>query len=257
MELYKLKVSKASLGRYDMEYNSDSSEMKKEFDDLIHEFLTDGFIDEKERSVLIKKAQKLGIDPDEADLYITAQQQKYDNVIDSAKEKAKGNKCPHCGKPVHELTDLCPYCFEPMTPSSTKEFNDILNKLEDALVNLKSGYEIERAKALVERYVRKAKLYYNSNPKVKDLLFEIDYEMSRVQKKLDHQRKRQNVKSFFAWLGAAFCILFTIAGTAFFIHMTVITYGDDSFLWGMGAFYFALIFIIATVFYIKKVCVEN
>lgn len=48
----------------------------KEFEDLLKEYLTDGVISTQERQVLLKKAQKLGYDVDEVDLYIDAQLQK-------------------------------------------------------------------------------------------------------------------------------------------------------------------------------------
>ena len=48
----------------------------QELDDLIKEYLTDGIISAKERLVLLNKAQALGLNVDEVDLYIDAQQQK-------------------------------------------------------------------------------------------------------------------------------------------------------------------------------------
>ena len=63
-------------------------------DDLIKEYLTDGIISEKERAVLLKKAEDLGIDRDEMDLYIDAQQQKTDQAVDAAANKRRGKTCP-------------------------------------------------------------------------------------------------------------------------------------------------------------------
>lgn len=50
----------------------------EELDNLIQEYLTDGIISAKERQVLLNKAQSLGLNLDEVDLYIDAQQQKAD-----------------------------------------------------------------------------------------------------------------------------------------------------------------------------------
>ena len=63
-------------------------------DDLIKEYLTDGIISEKERAVLLKKAEELGIDKDEMDLYIDAQQQKTEQAVDAATNKRRGKTCP-------------------------------------------------------------------------------------------------------------------------------------------------------------------
>lgn len=237
MELYKLKISKASLDRYDVECKSDSSEMKKEFDDLIHEFLTDGFIDEKERSVLIKKAQKLGIDPDEADLYITAQQQKYDNVIDSAKEKEKGKKCPHCYKPVHELTDLCPYCFEPMTPKASKELEEILDKLEDALVSMKSWKDFDKNKAIVERYERKARMYYSNHPKVRALLAEVEREKLKAESQFKSMERKETITSIIKWVWSALAIVIGLVVAAVGIEADVPLVGITGFGLIIGGIY--------------------
>ena len=82
----------------------------KELDDLIQEYLTDGIISAKERQVLLNKAQALGLNLDEVDLYIDAQEQKMQQSIEAAKNKRKGKICPYCGESVPELTDKCPYC---------------------------------------------------------------------------------------------------------------------------------------------------
>lgn len=50
----------------------------EELDYLIQEYLSDGIISDKERQVLLNKAQALGLNVDEVDLYIDAQQQKAD-----------------------------------------------------------------------------------------------------------------------------------------------------------------------------------
>lgn len=62
----------------------------KELDELIKEYLTDGIITSKERQVLLKKAQQMGLDVDEIDLYIDAQQQKVDQAVETTKRNARG-----------------------------------------------------------------------------------------------------------------------------------------------------------------------
>lgn len=149
----------------------------EELDLLIQEFLTDGILTDKERQVVLKKAEGMGLDRDEIDLYLDAQVQKIDQVTDAAVRKRKSKECPYCGAPVPQLADKCPECGQFITPEASKELQDILDKLEDALVNMKSRKDVERNKAIVERYARKAKLYYSNNPKMKPLLIDIEKEM--------------------------------------------------------------------------------
>jgi malate dehydrogenase (oxaloacetate-decarboxylating) len=56
----------------------------------------------------------------------------------------------------------------------------MLDNLEDALVSFKAGRNIAEAKAMVERYARKASLYYSNNSKVTLLLEEIKKELAEV-----------------------------------------------------------------------------
>lgn len=154
----------------------------KELTDLVEEYLTDGVLTTKERQVLINKAVKLNVDPEEFDLYLDAQQQKIDQVADAAVRKAKGKTCPFCGSSVPQLADKCPECGQFITPEASEELQEIFKHLEDALVDFKSGNDVERNKAVVERYVRKANMYYGNNPKVKVLLSQIQAESEKAEK---------------------------------------------------------------------------
>ena len=148
----------------------------KELDELIKEYLTDGIITSKERQVLLKKAQQMGLDVDEIDLYIDAQQQKVDQAVETTKRNARGKSCPFCGAVIPLLADKCPECGKAITPEASKELEEIFDNLENALVEFKSGKDIGKNKANVERYVRKARTYYENNPKVQKLLAEIEEE---------------------------------------------------------------------------------
>lgn len=75
----------------------------KEFEDLLKEYLTDSIITSKERQVLLKKAQQLGYNVDEVDLYIDAQQQKCDQAVESAAAK-------NVVKLVHDVVLLYSLC---------------------------------------------------------------------------------------------------------------------------------------------------
>lgn len=159
----------------------------QELDDLIKEYLTDGIISAKERQVLLNKAQALGLNVDEVDLYIDAQQQKADQAVAAAVNKRRGKTCPYCGSSIPELTDKCPNCGGNITPEASKELEEIIEHLESALVNFKSGEDVDKSKAEVERYARQARMYYGNNPKIQRLLEEVEAESEAA--KADAKKK--------------------------------------------------------------------
>lgn len=171
----------------------------EELDQLIQEYLTDGVLTDKERAVILKKAEKMGLERDEIDLYLDAQVQKIDQATDAAARRQKGKTCPYCGGSVPQLTDKCPHCGENITAQASEELQEIFDNLEEALVDLKSGKDIEKSKAVVERFARKAKMYYGSNPKVQKLLIEIENEMIAAEKKIKKSRAMGFVSNKKLW----------------------------------------------------------
>ena len=163
----------------------------QELDDLIKEYLTDGIISAKERQVLLNKAQALGLNVDEVDLYIDAQQQKADQAVAAAVNKRRGKTCPYCGSSIPELTDKCPNCGGSITPEASKELEEIIEHLESALVNFKSGEDVDKSKAEVERYVRKARMYYGNNPKIQRLLDEVEAESEAAEAEAKKNAKKK------------------------------------------------------------------
>lgn len=168
----------------------------EELNVLIQEYLTDGVLTDKERQVILNKAEKMGLDRDEIDLYLDAQVQKIDQQTDAAVRRAKGKTCPYCGAPIPQLADKCPACGQFITPEASDDLKEIIDNLEGALVQFKSGKDIAESKATVERYARKAKMYFSNNPKIKPLLAEIEKEMAIAEKKAKTIARNENVKSF-------------------------------------------------------------
>jgi len=174
----------------------------QELDQLIQEYLTDGVLTDKERAVILKKAVGMGLDRDEIDLYLDAQVQKIDQATDAAVRRQKGKTCPYCGGSVPQLTDKCPHCGENITAQASEELQEIFDNLEEALVDMKAGKDITRSKATVERYARKAKMYYGSNPKVLKLLEEIEVETINAEKKVKKENTKGKAANYFGCLGA-------------------------------------------------------
>ena len=171
----------------------------EELQALIEQYLTDGVLTDKERAVILRKAEKMGLDREEIDLYLDAEVQKIDQATDSAARKQKGKTCPYCGGSIPQLAEKCPHCGENITAEASEELQDILDNLEDALVNLKSAKDIHTSKATVERYTRKAKLYYGSNPKVKKLLEEIEMETVNAEKKAKSLARKNTLVSILTY----------------------------------------------------------
>ena len=231
----------------------------EELDLLIQEFLTDGILTDKERQVILNKAVKMGLDRDEIDLYLDAQLQKIDLTTDAAVRKQKGKVCPYCGAPIPQLADKCPVCGQFITPEASKELQDILDKLEGALVDLKSGKDIYANKATVERYTRKAKMYFSNNPKIKPLLAEVEEEMAAAEKIAKSIQRSESMKSFFTnpWTYGGLFIILTVLVIAFFIYMCANSEEEDAAVfWGLGIFYIGVPCIVGTVAFIRKVCLK-
>lgn len=173
----------------------------EELDNLIQEYLSDGIISDKERKVLLNKAQALGLNIDEVDLYIDAQQQKADQSVAAAVSKRRGKTCPYCGESIPELTDKCPSCGKTITPEASEELKELIDDLQ---YYLERYIQIPRdgRKAEVESYIRKAKMYYGNNPKVQCLVEETENSIKETIAK----RKKFNRNTF---IGFACFFLFT------------------------------------------------
>ncbi len=189
----------------------------QELDDLIKEYLTDGIISPKERQVLLNKAQELGLNVDEVDLYIDAQQQKADQAVAATMNKHRGKTCPYCGSSIPELTDKCPNCGSNITPEASKELAEIIEYLENALVNFKSGEDVDKSKAEIERYVRKARMYYGNNPKIQRLVEEVEEELEATESEAKKKALMKNIKNIMGEVGPILILLLITCG-GFFIY---------------------------------------
>ena len=201
----------------------------KELLDLLQEYLTDGYIDDDERQVLLSKAQMLGVNPMEFNLYIKSQEQKIEFAKQEALNKEKGRLCPYCQQPLPMLADTCPHCNQAVTVEASKEVEELINALETALVDFKAIAEKKKAgfsfnnpaqqmqqmqdmknvlsgkgikadntnvdyatkKAEVERYLRKAKMYYSNNKTVNFLVSEVEKAVEDAEKSVAAAKKKK------------------------------------------------------------------
>ena len=184
----------------------------EELNELIQEYLTDGVLTDKERQVILRKAEGLGLDRDEIDLYLDAEVQKIDQATDAAVRKQKGKQCPYCGGSVPQLTDKCPHCGENITAEASSELQEIFDNLEEALVDFKSGKDIAKSKATVERFMRKAKMYYGNNPKIQKLLEEVETESLKAEKAAKSNARKNFFAKYWKIIAAAIVVLIVAIG---------------------------------------------
>lgn len=183
----------------------------RELDSLIQKAMVDGIISSQKRDTIISSIYWRNVSVFNCDggaeinLYIDAKIEEANKAIEEERKKNKGRCCPYCGEAIPDATDKCPHCDKSITPTASKEFEEVCEQLEDALVNFKSGDadNISKSKAEVERYVRKAKMYFGNNPKVKQMLDEIKKESDTVDREMKKNARNKflvNFASRYKWL---------------------------------------------------------
>lgn len=113
----------------------------EQLEQLIDAALADGELTEKEKQVLFKKAQALGVDLDEFEMVLDARLVKLKKAEEekAASSAPKSNKfgdvkkCPACGAIVQSYQGVCPECgyaFENIEAnSSSRRFSEMLDKM--------------------------------------------------------------------------------------------------------------------------------
>jgi len=86
-----------------------------ELEQLIQYALADGVLTDKERAVLMKKAEAAGVDLDEFEMILEAKLHEAKKAAADAAPKASNKegemkKCPHCGTPITSFRTTCQEC---------------------------------------------------------------------------------------------------------------------------------------------------
>lgn len=125
--------------------------MHPEIENLINMALADGEVTEKERGIILRKAETLGIDRDEVEMIIDgkiALQKRELGHSQLTKENISNKsgdikKCPSCGASVQAFATKCSDCgHEFRNIDSANSIKELIKKLEDAELmarNAKSG----------------------------------------------------------------------------------------------------------------------
>ena len=138
---------------------------------LISYALQDGVLTDKEKQVLLKKAQAEGIDPDELEMVLDAridklkqqratQSEEKLKASDARSNRASGTRrCPMCGCTVPAFTEICPECkhhfagFE--TTTAAKELEAQIHKVYEEAEARKSQLMAERTR--IQRQIESAR----------------------------------------------------------------------------------------------------
>lgn len=114
----------------------------EKMEELISAALADGVLTEKEKQILFKKAQSMGIDLDEFEMVLDARlvQLEKENAAKSAPKSNKlgdVRKCPQCGAVIGTFQMVCPECgfeFTNVGPNAyVAEFARKLSELPNTL----------------------------------------------------------------------------------------------------------------------------
>jgi hypothetical protein len=102
--------------------------MNSEIENLIDMALADGEVTEKERAIILRKAESLGIDKDEVEMILDGKLHQLEASKPKQKEKVGNVKtCPACGASVKSFQLKCEDCDHEF--SSTKANSNVLKLL--------------------------------------------------------------------------------------------------------------------------------
>lgn len=127
-----------------------------ELEQLINYALEDGVLTDKERSVLMRKAQAAGADLDEFEMILDAKLHEVQKTAAAAAPKSNSNKhgevrkCSACGAMVSAFSTRCSECgFEFNNVEANKSANTLFEKLQ--------ALEMEKARELAQHEESKNK----------------------------------------------------------------------------------------------------
>jgi hypothetical protein len=117
--------------------------MNIELENLIDMALADGKVTEKERAVILRKAESLGIDKDEVEMILDGKLHQLEASKPKQKEKVGNVKaCPACGASVKAMTLNCSDCdHEFVSAEGNSSIKKLISEIEK--INQKSNNDSE------------------------------------------------------------------------------------------------------------------
>jgi hypothetical protein len=114
--------------------------MDPDIEKLINIALADGDVTEKERGIILRKAESLGIDKDEVEMILDGKiammkkEQASNYNVQKSNKEGDLKKCPSCGAPVQSFTSTCSDCGHVFTNvkanSTVQKLFEELQKIE-------------------------------------------------------------------------------------------------------------------------------
>lgn len=118
--------------------------MHQDLVELVDMALLDGDLSDKQREIITRKAEKLGEDLDEFEIWLEGkvaiakrkQPQAFQTKQQSASVQTKNDfevkKCPQCKAEIQSMVSKCPYCgYEIRTDESNASVTALFQKLEE------------------------------------------------------------------------------------------------------------------------------
>jgi len=213
--------------------------MNSEIEKLIDIALVDGEITDKERSVILKKAEKLGEDPDEVEMIL-------DGRLQLKFSSKKIIKCPNCGQEENGISQVCSSCGfvlkEKVLGDNSKGLNEKINYLENLLIEIKSierkntfqktssyfikffisvgfygiyslfknKFRSDPSTNLIsksEKEIRIIKNQYGKNKSINSIIVEIENELIIIKEIVNKDKKTDGLGCLFVFI---FYLLFTV-----------------------------------------------
>jgi len=112
--------------------------MHPELEKLLNIALQDNVVTDKEREILFKKAEKLGVDIDEFEMEL-------EGILNKEGSKQQGKKletmkCPNCGAEIPAFSIKCEFCmFELKNINANSSITKLFEMLNEAENNRKKG----------------------------------------------------------------------------------------------------------------------
>ena len=115
--------------------------MNSEIENLINMALANGEVSEKERAIILRKAESLGIDKDEVEMILDGKialmkkkEQSSNHTVPKTNKEGDLKKCPSCGATTQSFTTNCSACGHEFrnieTSQSVQQLFEMLNNLE-------------------------------------------------------------------------------------------------------------------------------
>ena len=164
-----------------------------ELEQLIQYALADGVLTDKERAVLMKKAEAAGADLDEFEMILEAKvhEAKKAAAPKASNKEGEVRKCPHCGSPVSSFRSTCQECgHEFRNTTAVRSATDLFERLQ--ALEMEKASELSRHEESknqqLQTLARLHNSYTNKDASVqdkerKDLLLTLEKGDALIEKK--------------------------------------------------------------------------